>query len=179
MSSWKGRSATNYGLVIGDRVLHHLEQFCSKAGVIETGGILIGRYSDDLTVATVTEATPAPRDSRGGPSWFNRGIVELRETLAVRWRASARTHYLGEWHYHPVPNVVPSSVDFDQMVEISNADRYRCREPLLVILGSAESVTSRPMRAFVCPMGRQPEEFLSIHSSSEQGGCVIVPPERK
>jgi hypothetical protein len=180
LRSWTGRTSTSqYGLVIGDRVRQQLDQFCRSAGAIETGGILIGHYTNDLSVATITEATPAPADSRGGSSWFTRGVLELRDTLAVRWRASARTHYVGEWHYHPVPHVVPSPVDFAQMVEISRAERYKCREPLLVILGSTVSVAGRPMRAFVCPADGQPEEFLGIDSSADQTGTAVVPPRRK
>jgi hypothetical protein len=123
LTTWTGRTApSRYGVVVGDHVRRQLDRLCTQAGPLETGGILIGHYSHDLLFATVTEATPAPRDSRCGPSWFNRGFAELRETLDVRWQANPRTHYLGEWHYHPVPDVVPSSVDFAQMAEVSRAE---------------------------------------------------------
>jgi hypothetical protein len=91
-------------------------------------------------MAIVYEVTPPPTDSRRGRTWFNRGVAGLRDMLARRWRAKHRTHYLGEWHCHPASIIVPSAEDFSQMVTIAKADEYKCREPLLVILGTSKRV---------------------------------------
>src|SRR5208283_3659858 len=101
--------------------LSALDRLCREAGSVETGGILIGRYSDDLAVAIVCEATPPPSDSRRGRSWFVRGVSGLRDMLGKKWRATERTYYVGEWHYHPVAHVEPSLDDFNQMLEIGRA----------------------------------------------------------
>ena len=137
-----------------------MNRLCHDAGTSETGGILIGSYSDDLSVAFVREATPPPSDSRRGPSWFVRGFGDLRNVLSKRWRAKPRTHYLGEWHFHPAVLVEPSDEDFAQMVEISTAKQYNCREPLLLIVGAVGKDRSQPLRAFVCPAGGKPLECL-------------------
>ena len=116
--------------------LRALDRLCRKAGVLETGGILIGRYSSDLKRAIVTDATQQPPESRAGRWWFVRGAVGLGELLRKRWNARHRTHYLGEWHFHPSSTINPSEEDIAQMIEISRAKDYECREPLLIIMGA-------------------------------------------
>src|SRR4051794_5631493 len=99
MKGWYGWTRDGaYGLRIEASALREVDRMCCAARSIETGGILVGRYSPDLSVAIVREATPPPSDSLQGRSWFNRGIAGLREMLAQRWGAKERTHYLGEWH---------------------------------------------------------------------------------
>ena len=52
-----------YGVKISSQKLQHLYDLCEKSYPYETGGILIGRYSDDLKWAEITEVTDAPIDS--------------------------------------------------------------------------------------------------------------------
>jgi integrative and conjugative element protein (TIGR02256 family) len=161
MMGWIGRTIDGeFKIQIETSVLQSLEHFCMQSDRRETGGILVGRYSDDLAVAIVREATPPPSDSRFGRSWFVRGIRGLREILAKKWSASERTYYIGEWHFHPASRVEPSADDFQQMVEIGHAMKYDCREPLLIILGSSRRKGNRDLRAFVCPAGSAPREFV-------------------
>ena len=161
MTMWSGRTSDGtYGLLLEEPAFRDLDRMCIAAGDIETGGVLVGRYSADLGTATVLEATAPPSDSRQGPSWFDRGVAGLREILRRRWRSKARTYYVGEWHFHPASHVVPSADDFTQMGQIAHADEYDCREPLLVIFGAArDSNGQRAVRAFVCPAGCSPMEL--------------------
>lgn len=140
-------------------VLNALDRYCRDGGSSETGGILVGRYSADLSLAIVHEATPPPPDSRRGRSWFVRGMSGLRDMLRKRWRAKERTFYIGEWHFHPVDHIEPSGDDFAQMLEISHAEEYHCREPLLLILGVGKREGQRTFRAFVCPADGAPLEL--------------------
>jgi hypothetical protein len=121
---------------------------------------LIGRYSDDLSVAIVNEATAPPSDSRRGRSWFVRGVNGLRDMLGRRWQAKARTYYLGEWHFHPTEHIEPSAEDFAQMVQISQTKGYDCKEPLLIIMGASELGSRPAFRVFVCPADTDPLEVL-------------------
>lgn len=146
-------------------VLGRLDRYCRDAGCVETGGILIGRYSDDLALAIVREATPPPMDSKRGRSWFVRGTSGLREMLGKQWRAGERTFYIGEWHFHPANHVEPSGDDFAQMVEISRAPEYDCRTPLLLILGASKKEGQRIFRAFVCQANDAPVE---LHAEAEE-----------
>jgi len=161
MTEWEGRTADGvFAVQLEEQVLKTLDRLCGEAGRKETGGILIGRYSSDRSMATVLEATPPPSDSRRGRFWFVRGVNGLREMLAGRWQAEERTYYVGEWHFHPVDQVSPSGDDFRQMLDIGRAQAYDCKHPLLVIVGASRGQGFRPLRTFVCPSGKPPLELM-------------------
>lgn len=160
MKTWRGQTeGGTFAVEIQAPVLGALERYCLDAGSVETGGILIGSYSNDLALAIVREATPPPTDSKRGHSWFVRGVSGLSEMLGNRWRAKERTFYIGEWHFHPANHVEPSGADFAQMFEIGRAREYNCKEPLLVILGATKHEGQRIFRAFVCPSEDAPKEL--------------------
>lgn len=166
MKTWRGRTKDGtFAMELPSAVIGALERYCRDAGSVETGGILIGRYSDDLALASVREATAPPTDSKRGHSWFVRGVSGLREMLGKRWRAKERTFYIGEWHFHPASQVEPSGDDFAQMLEISKAREYDCKEPLLLILGAGKHEGHRIFRAFVCPAEEEP---LELHGAVEE-----------
>lgn len=100
---------------------------------METGGILIARYSNDLRVTHVTDLVPAPSDSVAKRFSFHRGVRGLQQLLRRIW--PQRKYYLGEWHFHPDEAPSPSGTDCDQMRDIASAFSYRCPEPVLVIVG--------------------------------------------
>jgi integrative and conjugative element protein (TIGR02256 family) len=163
MTNWKGKTVDGaFAVELQASVLSGLDRYCRDAGSSETGGILVGRYSDDLSLAIVREATPPPTDSKRGHAWFVRGVNGLREMLGKRWQAKECTFYIGEWHFHPANHVEPSSDDFTQMLEISRAREYDCREPLLLILGARKHAGRRIFRAFVCPANRATQELLRV-----------------
>lgn len=160
MKTWKGRTEDGtFAVELQGSVRGALDRYCRDAGSVETGGILIGRYSDDLALAIVRDATPPPTDSKRGRSWFVRGVSGLSEMLGKRWRARERTFYIGEWHFHPASHVEPSGEDFAQMLEISRARNYDCKEPLLLIFGASRHEGQRNFRAFVCPAEEAPIEL--------------------
>jgi integrative and conjugative element protein (TIGR02256 family) len=149
-----------YLLEITPNAWQSLEAECSKAYEMETGGILIGYYSDDRLTAVITEATSPPKDSTFGNYWFVRGVAGLKTLLTRRWKNVVhRTYYLGEWHYHPADHVTPSDDDFRQMVVIGKSANYQCREPIMLIIGQKYN-EMRPIRAYVYPYGRQSYEYI-------------------
>jgi integrative and conjugative element protein (TIGR02256 family) len=165
MRTWRGQTEDGaFAVEIQASVLLALDRYCHDAGAVETGGILIGRYSEDLALAIVREATLPPADSKRGRSWFVRGVSGLREMLGKRWRAKERTFYIGEWHFHPASHVEPSSDDFSQMIQISRASEYDCKEPLLLIFGAGKHDGDRILRVFVSPAAGAPMEFRRMAS---------------
>lgn len=104
-----------------------------NADLRETGGILIGRYSEFGDRVIVVEATAAPSDSRSFRAAFVRGIAGLTRRLRLAWAGGL--FYVGEWHYHPYASPQPSGQDFAQIVEFSKDRLYRCPHPVLVIVG--------------------------------------------
>ena len=129
------RSANRrYGLQIDAGRVESILRLCRDARGQETGGILIGRYSARLDCALVVNTTPAPQDSRSGPTWFERGVTGLQQLLDRSWR-SHREHYLGEWHFHPFAPPTPSPDDIQQMLAIARNRSWKCPEPVLLIIG--------------------------------------------
>lgn len=178
MSSWSAQTTDgNYRLVIEAGVLDDLDRMCAAAGHMETGGVLVGRYSTDLTTAIILEATPPPPDSRRGPSWFNRGILGLREMLRRRWRSKKRTYYVGEWHFHPAARVEPSAEDIAQAYSICYEENYHCAEPLLLILGTLDDGQERATRAFVFPRGERYMELVRLPGNRLQRTTLRSPAE--
>jgi integrative and conjugative element protein (TIGR02256 family) len=163
MNQWCARTLDEqYNLVVEPRALHQLNQMCVKASGVETGGVLIGYYSVDLSTAIVVEASGPPADSQQKPSWFSRGVKGLEQMLKKRWHSENRTYYLGEWHFHPVGTVQPSTVDIEQMYLIRENGNYRCKDPLLLILGVHSDAVHRHARAFVFPSGATYKELFSF-----------------
>lgn len=100
----------------------------------ETGGILIGRYSDDHSTAFVLSASgPGPRSSSGW-SFFTRRTFGLQTALDRELESGK--YYLGEWHCHPGNDSTPSSQDIHQMRLISKSGNYNCPEPILMVFGT-------------------------------------------
>src|ERR1051325_3106003 len=89
-----------FGLKVMPAEVKKILQLCKRSHPHETGGILLGRYSDDHNCALVTAATSAPADSRSGRTWFVRGVRGLQRTIDRLWTRQ-HEYYLGEWHFHP------------------------------------------------------------------------------
>jgi hypothetical protein len=124
---------------IGDEAWTSIVERCTSAGRRETGGVLIGRYTEWRDRAIVIEATGPPRDSRFGPFAFWRGLRGLRRLLKVRWTES-RTYYLGEWHFHPFMSPDPSAIDLNQMRVFAADPDYRCPKPVLLVIGGDPTI---------------------------------------
>lgn len=156
MNRLSARTANGeFGLLIESEPWNAIGRVCLAANDRETGGILVGRYTTDRTTAVVLEVTDAPPDSNRGRSTFVRGVAGLSEMLRRRWNTKDRSYYVGEWHYHPATIVQPSSDDIQEMARIATARNYRCREPVLVIVGRPpDGGGRRPVRAFVFPDGQ-------------------------
>jgi len=157
---WKAQQR-EYLLEINNSILNKIEDECIRANSVETGGILIGNYSDDLKTAFISDATKQPVDSSFGSTWFFRGVVGLKRILLKKWHNDERAYYIGEWHYHPAFNTKPSKTDISQMKKISNSVEYQCKEPILLIV-ARNSQLCLSMRIFIFPRNHDPVEFVSL-----------------
>lgn len=120
---------------IDEEALTVMLSICKRADHLETGGILVGSYSEDGTGARVNEALGPPRGSRSTPTEFTRNSG-LSKPLQRRW--IKRQYYLGEWHSHPKGRTSPSCQDRRQMAEIGNDAAYFCPNPILIIVGRSK-----------------------------------------
>ncbi|MHB8089804.1 MAG: Mov34/MPN/PAD-1 family protein [Anaerolineaceae bacterium] len=165
-NNWVAKNG-EYHLEITTNAHNALERECSKNENLETGGILIGYYSDDHATAIITEITTPPSDSSAGHTWFHRGIHGLQSILLNRWQhTSTRTYYIGEWHYHPALQVIPSNEDNNQMKDISRSQNYQCKKPIMLIAGR-RLMGSRQVRIFIFPIGEDCYEYFPIFFDTE------------
>ncbi|MGL6015028.1 MAG: Mov34/MPN/PAD-1 family protein, partial [Selenomonadaceae bacterium] len=124
---------TNISVEVNDDVVQNLIDFCINSSSHETGGILIGQYTENKMKAVVTKVIDAPADSIRQKYHFKRGIVGLQPLLNKLWKKNE--YYLGEWHFHPFSASNPSGTDDFQMFKFADDPRLNCPEPILLILG--------------------------------------------
>jgi len=122
-----------YGVKLPNQALQLIQDFCKNSYPYETGGILIGRYSEDLKWAEITAVTGAPEDSKRARCSFVRSTQGIIPKLRSAWKK--RQYYVGEWHYHPDAAPQPSGLDSKTMFELSKNEELRCPEPILLIIG--------------------------------------------
>jgi integrative and conjugative element protein (TIGR02256 family) len=130
----RARSADGrFNLELPGAIIEAMLERCSRSYPMETGGILIGHYSDDSRFAHITDLVPAPSDSISKRFSFQRGIRGIQKFLNQMW--PRRRYYLGEWHFHPDGSASPSDTDENQMRSIAYSGSYHCPEPVLMIIG--------------------------------------------
>ena len=118
---------------ISAKALAMMAEFAGKRSQRETGGILIGHYSEDLASARIEAASDEPPDSRAGLTWFVRGQIGLAGILERAWHEGR--YYLGEWHSHPGASPAPSGPDLSSIAKMARHTTLMCHRPILVIIG--------------------------------------------
>tara|TARA_R110001592_G_scaffold222022_1_gene477054 strand:+ start:25483 stop:25962 length:480 start_codon:yes stop_codon:yes gene_type:complete len=131
MAECYGSADDRFQVKLDQVVIELIAASCIDAKKLETGGILIGKYDEELRLATIVEATPPPKGSRQGKTKFLRGTLGLKKLLDRHWENGL--YYLGEWHFHPYGEALPSPQDISQMRQLAGDQRYHCPEPILII----------------------------------------------
>ena len=155
-----------FGLRISQEEFLKILSNCAANANQETGGILIGTYTDDHHCAEVTIATIAPPDSGRAHSAFFRGFQGLTEILKELWKR--REYYLGEWHFHPFASPNPSHTDQAQMRIFSETPSYHCPEPVMLIVGGDPNKKWK-VKVFVFPKGEMIEMRLMEQGKGANG----------
>lgn len=127
-----------FAVELEERTLAQIRRHCRRARGNETGGVLVGVYSDDQRRATVLRVSGPAKGSKASPTAFFRAVGELQALLDRLW-SRRRGYYVGEWHWHPHAGPEPSSTDRAQMASIAVDERYSCPEPILLVVGGDPS----------------------------------------
>lgn len=130
-------SDINLQIELSSEQLDLLHKLCEESNPYETGGTVIGRYSDNGVTAFIFEITNSPDDSIREMTSFKRGINGLQKRLDKLWKDNL--YYLGEWHYHPNSLPIPSHSDIEQMISLSHNIKLNCPEPILIIIGGGNN----------------------------------------
>lgn len=113
----------------------------NKQGVMEAGGVILGRHildGEDIVADLVT--VPACDDQRSRHRFF-RGREEHQAVIDGVWQESERTcTYLGEWHTHPERVPSPSGVDRSDWQRKLKEDQFYGDVLFFVIVGIRETV---------------------------------------
>ncbi|WP_420715290.1 Mov34/MPN/PAD-1 family protein [Corallococcus sp. BB11-1] len=145
---------------LSSATVRRLLKLCQSSVKHETGGILLGHYSEALDCAWVRKVSDPPPDSERGLTWFKRGTKGLQALLDHCWD-SGGNHYLGEWHFHPFVAPTPSVTDLGQLTAIAHEPGYGCPEPLLLIVGGDPS-EAWSISVHVVPRGHRAIPLLRI-----------------
>lgn len=124
-----------YGVEILQSEMTHIQELCVAALPNETGGILIGHYSDNMAWAIITKVTGPPLGSIHRATSFIRNGDSILTVLARLW--DKKEYYIGEWHYHPYSSPSPSPRDLNTMYALSKSKRLHCPEPVMLVIGGS------------------------------------------
>ena len=136
-----------YSVKLDSKAYEQMLYYCTLSNSYETGGILIGYYSVDQVSAYILQVTPPPKNSRLSKGMFHRSSYGLKRILDLAWKQGQ--YYLGEWHYHPNASSEPSDIDKKQMKDLSQDQRLKCPEPILVIIGFDRNEWDISVRLYV------------------------------
>lgn len=100
-----------YIIHIPDEVLFILDKYKQKKYQNESGGIVLGYVHEDnnIYILKVSQPNTSDKASRYG---FERDKKAAQIIVNSKfYESEGKVIYLGEWHTHPEPNPLPSSVD--------------------------------------------------------------------
>lgn len=100
-----------YKISISDDVLLTLEKFKQKEGENESGGIILGLVYHDSSVCITKISLPNSSDKASRFSFERDKKIAQAIVDEEFYSSNGKIIYLGEWHTHPEPHPLPSSVD--------------------------------------------------------------------
>ncbi|MBA2714093.1 MAG: Mov34/MPN/PAD-1 family protein [Rubrobacteraceae bacterium] len=155
-----------FGLKVPSEALSRMLELSRRATPRETGGVLVGYYTEAQDCAVVTEVSRAPPDSRSGKNIFVRGTAGLQRWLNKLWLRERR-FYLGDWHSHPGQTPRPSLTDMAQLEEIAEDKSRKCPEPVALLIGGA-AAEANDAAAFVYPKDLGLIELLQAENTAHR-----------
>lgn len=94
-------TSASHEVRVSARAHQAIEADVRKWPSVETGGVLVGRFSEAARAFYVTDVIPAPEDSCRSASEFVLGTRGLRPALAALSEGCSHSLYcLGTWHSH-------------------------------------------------------------------------------
>jgi integrative and conjugative element protein (TIGR02256 family) len=121
---------------IPEKVFDQMKTEANRLFPCETGGVLIGYWTEDNSEVVVTRAIgPGPKAIHRRYSFIPDAEYHEKE-IARYYKESGRLHtYLGDWHTHPQSIPYPSRKDRRTLKRIATHAEARADVPLMAILG--------------------------------------------
>jgi integrative and conjugative element protein (TIGR02256 family) len=118
----------------------------AKDDSMETGGILLGQYTSNACAHVIVSTGPGPRarKTRATVDFDTRFLQEEQDRLV---RESPHLRFLGDWHYHPKGDGLPSGKDIRVLAELTHDPDYRLGSlATILVLYAKPSVAVRAFR---------------------------------
>lgn len=149
-----------YGVILTEEQMNTVIKHATASECSEVGGVLVGRYSRDLRLATVSEVLLLNNQKKNDKGhYFVRDGSYLSKLLEKLWgRTNGVEYYLGEWHSHPLSSPMLSSIDNQTMLSIAHDPEEECYAPILLIVGG-QCNTKEGIKIFVFPRN---EKYLEM-----------------
>lgn len=108
---------------------------------LETGGMLIGYWSDDTRDAVIVDTiAPGPAAIHARAAFVSDGEWQ-QQRLEEIYRHSGRIHtYLGDWHSHPHGEAAPSPRDRHTARVVAAEQHARAPHPITLIVAASPSL---------------------------------------
>jgi integrative and conjugative element protein (TIGR02256 family) len=120
---------------VSAEVLSFLVQEANAAAPLETGGVLLGYWSESSTEPVVTQAVgPGPQAIHTRERFMPDHRFHESE-VARLCNQNPALQYLGDWHSHPGAAGYLSSLDYSTLRKIAVSRAARAPRPLMIILG--------------------------------------------
>jgi integrative and conjugative element protein (TIGR02256 family) len=117
---------------ISSAVLNSLVEMANSSAPLETGGVLLGYWSESPVVLDAVGPGPKARHDR-----FHflpdQGYHEAEIARLYR-ESNCSLQYLGDWHSHPGQSGVMSKLDIQTLRRIANSRKARASRPIMLIL---------------------------------------------
>lgn len=112
-----------------------LSQKAISAYPNETGGLLVGRYSDSHDSVTIIKSL-VPTKMESNRTSYYRSV----EGMEDEWRKLAEEglYYVGEWHSHPGGSTMFSSCDESALRALQGDEGIIIRKPVMLILSASQ-----------------------------------------
>ena len=121
-------------LQVEDYLLEELTEIGRAHYPNEFGGFLMGYYSNDKKVLTITD-TILPNKYKATPSLFERDTKGVKQHFKEFYKGNPKKYYVGEWHTHPNNRAIPSTTDIEAIHSIRNNKGVAILNPVLLIIG--------------------------------------------
>lgn len=146
---------------IGNKVLEFMRHETQKNPKVETGGVLLGVINGDV-IAINHASEPGPKAEKESTR-FLKDRVFCQQYIDRKYLEHGQSaSYIGEWHFHPNGDNLPSNTDLSSLTNIANSEGYLTETPIMIILSynGEPSCTIHP--------ARKPYYFADLKIKTEQ-----------
>lgn len=128
----------------------------------ETGGIFLGKFSNENKVIEVIESHEL-KTTFFSQVFYRRNVKKAQKIIDKRWSESGGIlNYVGEWHTHPNMQAYPSSTDISSLKKMAEKVENVLPGIILLIAGKDEMVNLIVQREGTIKM-----QLLSINQEGE------------